>query len=80
MGGVDGDETETPDGLLANIRDALKVWDACGMAPASRSEVTSCGLVLPYAIRRLDELLSSGAPLPSAWVRTPRELTGTVEV
>jgi hypothetical protein len=72
MGGVSSEETETPDGLLANIRDALKVWDACGMAPASRGEVTSCGLVLPYAIRRLDELLSAGASPPSAWVARPR--------
>jgi hypothetical protein len=49
------------DDLLADCRKALALLARAGGTPVDSADI------LTYSFRELDRLLSSGAPLPSAW-------------
>ena len=62
-----------PNAALANLREAIRVWDAASPDDTDPSTESSYAADAIEAARDLDEWLSKGGFLPEAWAPAPEQ-------
>lgn len=67
----------TPDELLGAIREAADQWDVS--VPGSREQQDAAVVVVAH-FQSLDQLLSSGFPLPTRWAAAAEHARGIADV